>query len=224
MPTTQTATVTKSISTRKSKRHSWKKNGAPLVEVDITELGDKKLNPEESLHRERERALAQASKCKIGGQEELEDAERSAGPRMPWQEVIHRLQLCNRDIRVKDGAPGNIALYFKKRSDEYTEDDLLMLNSPATARAMNIPVPADNFFIHHKYIGGFEMHAMPEYAHISVDTSGLPLREFRSWRSVLIRLIKERIITYQSAIQQFGNPESDQRSGRWFEQLANYRQ
>lgn len=224
MPITKTTRHTKSILPRKSRGHDWQKRGAPLVEVDITELGDKKLNPEESLYRERELALAQAAKCKIGGQKELEDVERSSGPRMPWQEVIRRLLICNPAIRVKDGTPGNVALYFKKRSDEYTEVDEVLLHSPAAARTLNIPVPADDFFIHHKYIGGFERHPMPEYAHVSVDSSGLPLREYRGWRSILISLIKERVITYGSAVAHFGNPEGDSRSGRWFEQLQKHRQ
>lgn len=224
MPTTQTVTATKSASTRKSKRHSWKKNGAPYVEPVKAMLGDKHLNPEESVCRLREELLQQESKKKIFGQKELEDVDRSSGPRMPWTELIRRLQKCNPGIRVKDGMAGNVALYFRKRSDEMTEADEMVLLAPSAARAMNIPVPDDPFFVHHKYVGGFKKEPMPEYAHVTVDTSEVAHREVRGWRSVLLALIKQRIITYQAAIDEFGNPESDKRSSRWFEQVAEYRQ
>src|ERR1700678_1106672 len=119
MPTTQTATP------KKSPRKTASKNKAPLVQVDINELGDKRLNPEESNARETEALLKQCAKQKIWGQDELEDVERSAGPRMPWTDLIRRLKSCNPGIHVKDGIPGNVALYYKKHSDEYTDSDLL---------------------------------------------------------------------------------------------------
>jgi len=154
----------------------------------------------------------------------LEDADRSSGPRMPWSELLRRLQMCNPAIRVKDGSAGSLALYVKKNSDEYTEADVLMLQNPIMARHMNLQVPKDDFFIHHKYVGGFEMHPMPEYASVAIDSSHLATREFRGWRSVLISLVRARVISYQSAIEQFGDPAGDKRAGRWFEQTHNFKQ
>jgi hypothetical protein len=215
----------------KSKRTTWtevwkraRSVDAPHVETDIHELGDKRLNPEEVVAREREDLLRIESKKKIWGQEELEDPERSSGTRLQWQEVIRRIQLCNPGIRVKDSQGGNaVALYLRKRNDEYTESDEIMLTAPEIARAMNIPVPEDDFFIHHRYLTGFDKHPMPEYSHVTLDSSHIAHREYRSWRSVLLALIKARAITYASTIQHFGDPESDKRSGRWDEQTQMYR-
>ena len=175
-------------------------------------LGDKHLNPEEAVHREREELLKICARKKIWGQDELEDRDRSSGRRMPWTEVVGRLLRCNPGIKVRDGAPGSIALYFHKRHEDYKESDFDYASRPK-----------DDFYIHHKYVGGFEMHPMPEYSSIEIDSSHLPTREFRSWRSVLIGLIKARVITYASAIEHFGDPAGDRRSNRWFEQLQEYR-
>jgi hypothetical protein len=196
---------------------------APLVQTDIHELGDERLNPEENVARLREELLQQEAKKKIWGQEELEDPERSSGPCIPWARLIGRLQKCNPGIRVRDGIPGNVALYFRKRPDEYTEVDEIILLNPELARSMDIPVPDDDFFVHHKYVGGFEMKPMPEWAHVTLDSSEIAHREVRGWRSVLIALIKARVITYEAAVAEFGDPETDSRSGRWFDQVAKFK-
>jgi hypothetical protein len=223
MPTTQTATVKNSQSRKPTRR--FKKTGlAPLVQVDINELGDKRLDPKETVAREREDLLRIEAKKKIWGQEELEDPDRSLGPRLQWKQLIQRILLCNPQIKVKDSQFGRaIALYIRKRPDEYTEIDNIILWQPEVARLMNIPVPADSFFIHYKYLTGFNKHEMPEYSHVTVDSSHIAHREYRSWRSVLLALIKARAITYSAAIEHFGNPESDKRSGRWFEQTQRFR-
>ena len=191
----------------------FKKSGiAPLVEVDPLELTDKRLNPEEAVIRERQELLKMASKSKISGQEELEDAERACGPRLNWTEVLRRLQKCNPQIQVKDGMPGSVALYLRKKSWEFTESDQL-----------GDQRPKDPFFIDHKYVGGFPKHEMPEYSFVDIDTSHLPTREHRGWRSVLIALIKTGAITYESAIKEFGDPTGDSRSGRWFDQVGKFK-
>lgn len=196
---------------------------APRVERDIFELGDTRLDPTENVARLREEILKSESAKKIYGQEELENVERSSGPRLSWQRLIGRLQKCNPGIRVKDGMEGSVALYFKKRGDEYTEIDDVILTNPELARAMNIPVPEDDFFIHHKYVGGFPMQDTPEYAHVTLDTSEIAHREVRGWRSILLALIKARAITVAAAEAEFGKPITDSRSDRWFEQTAEYR-
>jgi hypothetical protein len=124
----------------------------------------------------------------------------------------HRLWQCNPKIRVKEGSAGSVALYILKHPSEVE-----------TAEQIGEQRPKDDFFIFHKYVGGFEKKPMPEWSHVTLDTSGLPVREVRGWRSVLMRLIKSRVIAYRSAVEQFGNPETDQRSGRWFEQLAKFK-
>jgi hypothetical protein len=180
--------------------------------VDSRELGDSRLSWSESNARERESLLKTCAKKKIYGQEELEDPERSGGARLEWRDFLHRLQNCNPGILPKDGKPGSVALYVRKRSEELSESDF----DPATR-------PDDEFFIYHKYVGGFEQEPLPEYSSIGIDSSHLATGEWRGWRSVLLGLIKARVISYREALREFGDPTFDARSTRWFEQTADYR-
>jgi hypothetical protein len=186
---------------------------APMVETDIRELGDQRLNPEEACAREREDLLRIEAKKKIWGQAELEDHERSAGPRMPWTELIRKLQRCNHGLQVRDGSANAVALYVRKKPHEFTDAD----------RLGEVP-PNGEFYMDHRYVSGFEKHEMPEYSHISLDTSMLPTREYRGWRTVLLALIQAEAITYPSAIREFGDPSGDKRSTRWLEQTRQFRQ
>lgn len=179
--------------------------GAPYVETDRNQLGDSHLDEGESLIRERQKSLDLAAKSKIWGQRELEDKERSAGARLSYREVIRRLQNINTQIQVREGSPGSVAMYRRKKPWEYEESD-----------------PQDGFFQDHVYVTGCEKHDLPEYPHVTLDTSGLPVREYRGWRSLLIAFIKSGAITYEQSIQAFGNPRGDPRSTRWFEQLGQF--
>jgi hypothetical protein len=191
----------------------WKKSGvAPLVQVDRDELGDKRLNPEEAVCREREDLLKQASKHQIWGQKELEDHERSAGPRMPYTELIRRLHNINPSIKIREGKPGSVAVYFLKPREDWEN-----------VSYAGDTKPSDEFFLDHRYITGFEKEPLPEYSHVTLDTSRLPVREIRGWRSVLIALIKAHVITYEQAIHEFGDPSNDKRSTRWLDQTLKYR-
>ena len=215
MPRTTKMGTAKSYSPKKRK-------GAPYVETDRAELGDKRLNPEESVIRERESLLSICATRRIWGQDELEKAERADGPRLPYTELLRRIRLCNSAIVAKDGMEGSVALYIRKRPEEYTESDNILRFQPWLAREMNIPVPKDEFFIDHKYLTGFKKEAIAEYSYVTIDSSLLPHREMRGWRSVLIALIKAGAVRYATAITHFGNPESDKRSVRWFDQLQKF--
>lgn len=186
---------------------SWKESGAPYVEPDKSQLGDIHLNPEEAVAREREDLLRIEAKKRIHGQDELEKTDRSLGPRMFYTEILRRLRSINPEIHVLEGSPGSVALYAPKRKEEYHESDFL-----------DIP-PNGSFFIHHKYVGGVLKDWLPEWGHVTVDTSNVAHKEVRGWRSVLIGLIKAGIIPYDKTIKEFGDPQNDQRSQFWYEQL-----
>lgn len=184
-----------------------------LIQPDINELGDKRLDPKESVAREREELLKIASTRKIAGQEELEDAERSAGPRLAYTEIIRRIQVEAPSLKVLEGAPGSVALYFPRTRKELEEMDAQGGRDQER----------DIFFHHFKYVGGMEKKDMPEFAHVILDTSNLPVREYRGWRSVVIGLIKQGVLSYRAAVSQFGEPRGV-RAGRWHEQLRPYKQ
>lgn len=179
---------------------------APYVEPDKSQLGDTHLNPEEAVCRECEELLKIAATRRVWGQDELEDAERSLGPRMSANDLIRRLRKANPDIQVKDGIPGNVALYLRKKAYEYGPED----------------EDRSGFFIDHKYVGGFPLHPLPEWGHVDTDTSRLATREHRGWRSVLIALIKGGALTYQQACTEFSEPY-DKRSWMWHEQLQPFK-
>ena len=172
------------------------------------ELGDTHLSPEEAVLREREELLQLASKSKIWGQEELENSDRSAGPRLYYTEIVRRLQVINPRLAVRDGLEGSVALYRPVEPWEYDPEQW--------------DPERPDWFNQHKYVGGMKKDWLPEFSHVLLDTSNLPTREVRGWRSVLLSLIKSHTISIKSAIQQFGDPSTDQRSGRWNEQIWEF--
>ena len=175
-----------------------------LVQVDRDELGDKRLSPEESIYRETEELLKLASTRKIGGQEELEDQERSAGPRIHFTDFIRRVHKFNSGVLVVEGMAGSVALYILKPYTEWNQDD------------------TGHRYPNHKYVGGLEKQRLPEFSHVILDTSNLPIREYRGWRSVLIALVKNGVLSYNEAIQAFGEPVG-RRGDRWFQQLREHK-
>jgi hypothetical protein len=160
------------------------------------QFGDKALNPEEGVAKFREENNAMLESRKLTKQAELEDEERSAGPRLAYQEITRRIHQCNPQLIVKDGTPGNVALYAMVVNEE-------------GQREM-------------QYVGGMPKEPLPEYSHVIVDERGLPKREFRGWRSVLIGLVKNRVLTYQDTVRQFGEALG-QRSWRWHQALQGYK-
>ena len=179
-----------------------------LIETDKTQLGDTHLNPEETVIREREELLTLAASRKIHGQAELEDPRRAYGPRLQYTEIVSKLSRLNSRLKFLEGSPGNLALYLPKKRNEYNAEE----------REWD----KDAFFWHHKYVGGIPKEELPEYGYVTLDSSNLPVREIKSWRSVLIALIKAGAITYTQAITEFGEAVGP-RSVRWHEQLRGYR-
>jgi len=181
------------------KQHKQK---APAVFADSGHLGDRNLDARGVVDKATEENQAMTDKFRIAGQDELEDQERSAGPRMEPSEFIWRVKKENSQIIVRDGGvPGAVALYV------YVE--------PYLREEGNETQPF-------KYVAGFEWEPLPEFAHIITDSRGLPKKEYRGWRSVLISLIKGGALTYRQAVEEFGNP-TGQRAERWFSELRNYR-
>ena len=179
-----------------------RKQKAPAVFADSGHLGDRKLDGRGVVDKAAEENQAMTDKFRIAGQEELEDQERSAGPRMEPSEFIRRVKKENSQIIVRDGGvPGAVQLKV------YVEPHLREEGNE------NEPF---------KYVAGFQWEPLPEFAHIITDSRGLPKKEYRGWRSVLISLIKSRALTYQQAVTQFGEPRG-QRAERWFSELRGYR-
>lgn len=172
------------------------------------QLGDKHLDPKEAVAREREELLTQISPRKAYGQAELDKPERSTGSRLYYSTLLKKLKNIYPSFLVKDGIPGNVALYQPKTKEQIDVDGY-DLTRPAW----------HNESI---YVTGFAKDWIPEWGHFLNDTDGIAEREVRGWRSILIAMIKQGLFTYDAAVEEFGNPEHDQRSRFWFEQLQEY--
>jgi hypothetical protein len=181
-----------------------------LIEVDSSQLGDTHLSPEEAIIREREELLKKASKHRIWGQTELEDSGRTGGSRLYYTEVIRRIRNINPAIMIREGSDGQVAIYRPKRHDEYDWEQF-------------DPKVGADWRWDHEYVSGMPKDWLPEYSGITLDSSNLPTREFRGWRSILIALVKGGAISYSESISEFGDPSNDRRSGLWFEQLSKQR-
>ena len=73
-----------------------------------------------------------------------------------------------------------------------------------------------------RYVTGFYKEVLPEFSCIQSDEHGRATRECRGWRTVLVPIIKQGIISYKDAVDVFGSPEG-QRSGRWKQLLSRER-
>jgi hypothetical protein len=180
-----------------------------LIEVDSSQLGDTHLSPEEAVIREREDLIRIQSKHRIYGQDALEDPERSAGPRLYYTEILRRIWTINPEILVRDGSPGQIAIYRPKRRNEYDWEQFDFKQGRG-------------WRWDHEYVTGMAKDWLPQYSHVLIDNANLPTREIRGWRSVLIALIKAGALPYRATIREFGDPSGDQRSPLWFEQLSKF--
>lgn len=178
------------------------KPDAPMVFADASHLGDRKLDAEGVMERELENTRNMNQKYRHPDQDNLEKQERSAGPRMEPSELIRRVKQENSELIVRDGGlPNTVALYVYVKPHLRTEGS------------------EDEPFA---YVAGFVREPLPEFSHLVLDDRGLPKREYRGWRSVVIALIKSKALTYEQAVRQFGEP-TGQRAYRWFEELKGHR-
>jgi hypothetical protein len=165
------------------------------------------LNESESLDKSREetRAMQQAKGLFMDMQDELEDKELSSGQRMHWQDFIRLLEKACPTLLIRDGAPGSIAVYRRKRPDEEKE---------------YMPGAAD-WYHDFMYVSGFAKDWLPEFSSVTTTDRGIANREQRGWRTVLVHLIQQRALTYNDAKRYFGEPIG-YRGWRWYEALKDH--
>lgn len=182
-----------------------------LIQPDRNELGDKRLDPAETVAKKRQECLDMAAKKRLPHQEDLEDQTRALGPRLQFAEMVAKLKRIVPAMVVKDGLPGNVALYFPRNRKELEEATLAWQNDK------------DTFFLSYKYVGGFPKTELQEFSTVDVDNAMLATREHRGWRTVVLTLIKQGVVSYNAVVREFGDVGSDQRGWRWREQLRPWR-
>ncbi len=193
-----------------------------LVQPDIAELGDFRLDPKESVAREREKAIAMAAKKRIYKQDELEDVKRALGPRIHSGEMVRRLRKLIPSLHFLKGSPGNIAVYAPRDLGEVEARfyEWYQEQEEAAARGRK---RQDKFFLVHKYVGGFPQGELQEYTTIDIDNANLGTKEHRSWRTLLIGLLRQGLVSYSAVVKEFGDVGTDQRGWRWNDSTRQWR-
>lgn len=184
-----------------------------LFEPDKRMLGDSHLDARENVIKLREMCLKFASRYITVDQEELQNAGRSEGTRLPYTELLKRLRKICPTLTVKEGSPGNLALYYPRTSDELYE--ALTDGGYST----------DVFFIFNKYVGGIPKEELPEWGYVDIDTSLIATREhIRGWRTILIGLLLAGAVSYAEAVKEFGDPALDKRNSVWMKKTLEWRE
>lgn len=164
-------------------------NKAPVI-VDRADMYA--ISPAEAVAKAKEDTINLASKNKIADQDIFEDQEMARGIELSENELIRRLRLLNPQILIMPGGiEGAVAVrYPKYEGGEW----------------------------HNAYITGFYLKPLPEFSSVTVDGKGLPVREIRGWRSVLLALIRCGALDRIKVDVMFG-PARGQRAGIWYRTL-----
>jgi hypothetical protein len=172
---------------------------APLVVTDINDLGDKRLSPIEANCKLREENQRLIDAKKIPNQALLEDHDMALGNPMSPNDFIQKIKKLNPAIIVEDGGVyGAVAVR-------------LVGTDPETGEYGK------------RYISGFYKNEMlPEFSSIITDEKGLPKREVRGWRSVLLALLKSGAVTFPQLKAAFGEPQGS-RNILWRQQTQERR-
>lgn len=175
-----------------------------LIYDDSSSLGDKKLNEVEGTARIKEDTLSKREKFKHPQHDILINHEMAEGNSMEPAEFIRRLQALDPSIIVEAGGIPNacavrvICWDDNPNSDEYGK------------------------FIR-KYVSGFYTdRKLPEFSSLIVEDDFTPRREVRGWRTVLLQLINQKVVTYKQVKTAFGDP-SGKRNSLWMSQTKELR-
>lgn len=183
-----------------------------LVQTDRNELGDRRLDPKENVAKKREECIAMAGMKRLAYQDDLEDPSRTMGPRLQFSEFVSRLKRIVPSLVVKDGMAGHVALYAPCNTEEVETRTLEWQNDKP------------DFFRVYKYVGGFPKKEMHEFSGLDVEEyTRLANREIRGWRSVLIMLLEQGLVSYKKVIAEFGDVGTDRRGWRWLQSTWRYR-
>ena len=155
-----------------------------LIQPDIHELGDKRLDPKEALAKIKEGniALRQSMGHTIPHQELLKRREIAEGHKMDWRELIRRLNLL---------CPLSLVIF-----------DSIVQGAPTIA--IKTPVNGDNG-MELQYVTGFPKTVLPEYSWIEVDEHNCPTNEHRGWRNVVRTLWQRGLTDGPSVARIFGD-------------------
>jgi len=165
-----------------------------LIQTDKALLGDANLNLAEGIEKAREDTARQAAAFKIPDQKLLEDHEMALGRVLDWTELISR---------VSKLTPAKQILFER--------------GGVRNAIAVRIVERGEK-----RYITGFYQMPLPEFSAVIVDDHGLPQREVRGWRTVLLSLVRAGALTENQVELTFG-PATGKRSVLWDRSMQSIR-
>lgn len=156
-----------------------------LIQPDINELGDKRLDEEESLAKIKEEnvALRKSMGHQIPYQELLKRKELAEGARMDWRELIRRLNIL---------CPFSLVLF-----DAFV---------PGYGETVAVKTPSkESHGVELEYVTGFPKTVLPEYSWIETDEHDCPITEHRGWRTVVRTIWKKGLTDGASVARVFGD-------------------
>ena len=144
------------------------------------------LNPEENLAKQKELTQKAREPFKHPDQAILDNTEMAVGKPLAPNDFIRLLKVAGPNLLIEDGGvPGAMAVRVRT-----LDDDPL---SPTYKQFVK------------KYVTGFYAdRVLPEFSSFINDSTGVPVREVRGWRTVLIMLRSE--IKYSEMTRVFGEP------------------
>lgn len=165
-----------------------------LIVPDSTKLGDGKLSPHEQLKKSFEETDSALMQYRLDDHEDLKNAEKRLGKPMQHQELIRRIERCNPRVWAEATINHDTGMNF------YT-------NRKGVKTCLG---------------AAFEKGWLPEFSIVFVDAADLPVKEKRGWRTVVVRLLKQRIITWEQVLNVFGDALGHN-SKRWAMETQQYR-
>ena len=173
-----------------------------------------RLSTEEHTLRQRE------TNYKAAGKQRFLDKKDYLDERSRWGRPRHHTDLLSffqdhiRGLYVKDGKfVGDVSMYKVWDRLEYRpcEDGSYFFSLPFD--------PANPTF---EYIGYIPMGWLPEFDIVEFDDRNVPIRKkHKGWRTVLLELIRTKVVTRDQVEQHFG-PAIGKASLRWRRTLWNY--
>jgi hypothetical protein len=178
-----------------------KQNKAPSIIIDPTVLGDRLPRDADSIAKFKEGNLKMREQFRIPNQSLLENADMALGGVLDPREFIRRLKNMEPTLLIEQGGYVNCV----KVGIPTVDDD------PASD-TFNQVIPT--------WLGcGFPIDVrLPEFSSVINDKDGIPKREVRGWRTVLLRLILTGAVTYRQVKAEFGVPLGE-RGKLWREQM-----
>lgn len=162
------------------------------------------LSPEENVSKQKEEIRNSREKLKHPRQEILNNIDMAVGAPMQPTEFLRRLKKAGPHLLIEQGGIHNAVAIRTPVAD----DDPL---SPTFGQQVK------------KYVSGFYTdRILPEYSSFVNDHTGVPRREVRGWRTVLLMLIGCNALSYTAATKEFGEPQG-QRNILWREQTQERR-